>query len=225
MKIVVLGDMHVPYQMNGMAGLFRRIKREIKPDKIYQIGDLVDMYAFGKYVRDPEAMSAGAELKEAIAELNALAKEIKDMEIIQGNHEVRLIKRAMEAGIPKSLIRDFADFLELPEGWKYRSGPLIIPLTKKGDQKAVLIHGESAGGQQALFQLIRQYRMNIIAGHLHSMAGVMYLNNGLQTNWAMLTGCLVDRESMAFAYGHNSKDKEILSFGMIEDGVPRIIPV
>lgn len=130
----------------------------------------------------------------------------------------------IEAGIPPDLLKPLKEILELPAGWNYVNGPLEIPLTDEGDETAIVIHGEEAGGQQALFQLIRQYRQNVVCGHLHSQAGILYLNNGQQTNWSMITGCLADSDSLAFAYGKHNRDKEVLSFGFIVDGIPQLIP-
>jgi UDP-2,3-diacylglucosamine pyrophosphatase LpxH len=223
MKVVIIPDCHLPYQVDGLAGLFRRIKRELKPDKVYCTGDLVDFYAFGRYVRDPEMMSAGPELRETRAEIQALSREIKELTVITGNHEARLFKRVLEAGIPTAALKSFAEILELPKGWNYVNGPLEIQLTEEGET-AILLHGEEAGGQSAMFQLIRQYRQNIICGHLHSQAGILYLNNGVETNWSMVCGSLVDQESLAFAYGKHFRDKPVLTFGFINDGIPQLIP-
>jgi len=79
-------------------------------------------------------------------------------------------------------------------------------------------------GRNAVSKLIEKYRKPCVIGHLHGNATIQYLNNGIDTCWAMCTGCLVDPHSVAMGYGKHNTDMPVLTVGLIIDGMPSLIP-
>ena len=64
-RILVISDMHIPYQHKDSFRFLSEIKKEFKPDFIVNIGDLLDFHAINMHTHDPDLYSAGHELKES----------------------------------------------------------------------------------------------------------------------------------------------------------------
>lgn len=217
MKILCLPDPHLPYESPGLMSFLRDIKVKQGPfDHVVCLGDMYDMICFSKFPKDPDCDSLNQEIDSARIQTEALAKIFPKMTVLVGNHEARFIKRAAESNIPSKFLRKIEDIMEFPNGWKY---------VDRVEIDGVLFeHGESVSGRAALDSLIQLHRQNCVIGHLHSLAGIKYMNNGNKTVWAAAFGCLVDPDALVFKYGRHSKDKPVRGCGIIEDGVPRFIP-
>jgi len=50
---IVIGDMHFGFECNNTLNIFFETVRELKPEKIILNGDTLDMFALGKYPKDP----------------------------------------------------------------------------------------------------------------------------------------------------------------------------
>ena len=71
-SILVISDLHIPYQHPDSFEFLKAIKKEFKPDFIVNIGDLLDFHAINMHTHDPDLYSAGHELdksKEYIKQL------------------------------------------------------------------------------------------------------------------------------------------------------------
>ena len=56
-KILVISDMHVPYHHKDSINFLKAIKKEFKPDRIINIGDLLDFHAINMHTHDPDLYS------------------------------------------------------------------------------------------------------------------------------------------------------------------------
>jgi len=63
--ILVISDMHLPYQHKDSIKFLKEIKKEFKPDTTLSIGDLLDQHALSFHDSSPELYSAGMELDKA----------------------------------------------------------------------------------------------------------------------------------------------------------------
>jgi predicted phosphodiesterase len=214
--ILVIPDMHIPYNIPGMCEFLKDIKKEAKPDHVVFLGDVVDQYAFSRFNKDPDAMTATQELMAARSELAVLYKIFPKIKMCIGNHEARLYKRAQDVGIPFSFLRTIKELLQSPDGWDIAESHVVDGI--------LFTHGDGASGRAAIAKLIERYRSPIVIGHLHAQATIMHLNNGMKRTWAMICGSLVDPNSIAMGYGKTCIDKPILTVGLIVDGNPNIIP-
>ena len=55
--------------------------------------------------------------------------------------------------------------------------------------------------------------------------GISYWGNPDSLLWAMQVGCLIDKDSMAFAYDKVFKDRPIIGCGIILDSQPKLLPM
>ena len=71
-RILVISDMHLPYQHKDSIKFLKEIKKQFKPDTILSIGDLLDQHSLSFHDSSPELYSAG------MAEYNAKVGEWLD---------------------------------------------------------------------------------------------------------------------------------------------------
>mgnify|MGYP001462217071 CR=1 FL=1 len=85
-KILVISDMHLPYQHKDSITFLKEIKKEFKPDTIINIGDSLDFHAISMHDSNPDLFSAGQELAEA-------RKYIKELERVCFTPERRAARK------------------------------------------------------------------------------------------------------------------------------------
>lgn len=213
-NVLIISDLHCPIEHPDAYEFMRELKKVHKPDLVVSVGDECDLHNFSKWLKDPEAPGVEDELDQAIEHLQDWYKLFPNLKVCTSNHTFRYLKRAQEAGLSKRMIKQIRDILDAPKGWVWAD---------RWDIDGVLYsHGEEGNDP---YRLIRQYRRNIVVGHAHSKAGVTYSNNGIQTNWCLQTGCLIDLDSYGMRYAKSHLDKAVLGTGLITEGVPYFIPL
>lgn len=94
-KVVIIPDVHAPYEdYRALQGIYKFIK-DYKPDKVIQLGDMVDFYALSKFDKDPgRILSLQGEIDVARYHLKELRKAYPkgSITMLEGNHEMRLMK-------------------------------------------------------------------------------------------------------------------------------------
>jgi predicted phosphodiesterase len=215
--IQVISDPHLPFEHPDLLDFHRSLHQKMKPDAIVCMGDMMDQYALGKWARHPNANSVGDEIAFARAKAKVWFKAFPNLNILIGNHEKRIYKRGLEAGIPEEMLLGIPQLLESPRTVKWFERVVI--------DNILFFHADGYSGQAALINLIQQFRCNVVIGHLHSLFGVQYLNNGHETAWAACFGCGVDPSTYAFQYSKNFKHQPIIGGGVIIDNVPVPVPM
>ena len=67
--------------------------------------------------------------------------------------------------------------------------------------------------------------MNAVQGHFHSDLGSRYWGNPQGLYWGMQCGCLINRESYAFAYANVNIKKQLIGTGLVIDSLPVVEPM
>ena len=78
-RILVISDMHLPYQHKDSIIFLKEIKKEYKPDMVVNIGDLLDFHAISMHEHNPDLYSVGHELDKAKAWLLSNKSHKKDL--------------------------------------------------------------------------------------------------------------------------------------------------
>lgn len=166
-KILVLPDIHVPYQNDEAIEAAIKLGEEFQPDEIVQLGDLLDCYTLSRYSRSATRHgNIAEEIEQArdLLEMIKLRTGAKKATFIEGNHEARIRKYIMDK-CPD--LRDLKalrvdHMLELADiGWDF------IPEHKFYQVNDVFFtHGEYANMHSAK-KHIDEYRVTVIHGHTH----------------------------------------------------------
>lgn len=216
-SILVIPDLQIPFHHRDALAFLRDIRDEYNPDEVVCVGDEVDQYGLSRYTHDPDVDSAGAEYRASAKYLARLYTLFPDVKVCLSNHTDRVIKRALEAGIPKGYMKSIKEFMNAPPGWHWNRTWTINGIRFE--------HGDAAGGIQAHRNLAIANRCSTVIGHHHSTAGIEYIANEDSLIFGMNVGCLIDIEAYAFAYAKTAKHKPILSCGAVLGGAPALIPM
>ena len=220
-RIMVIGDLHCPYWHQDTMAFLRHIKHEYNPDCFVQIGDETDGHAISFHESDPNLESAGTELEQAKLQLKEFYNEFPQMLVCHSNHGSLVYRRAKFSGLPVQFIKSYREIL-FPESsapdWSWAFN------WKINTPAGLVLFRHQTGGGDALTAAASE-GCNVVVGHEHGKFGSSYGATSMRLFFGAYTGCLIDKDSRAFAYGKVFPRKPILGVLMIIDGVPVNIPM
>jgi hypothetical protein len=220
-RILVIPDLHAPYQHPDTLQFLIDVASRVRFTRVISLGDETDGHAISFHDSDPNLDSAGVELEKAKDFLQKLARIFPVMDICHSNHGSLVFRRAHKSGLPVQYIKTYRDVL-FPDGggdgWSWHER-LKVRLPN-GD--LCLFQHQSSGD---ILANAAHERANIVQGHEHGKFEIQYRSSNTALYWAMTSGCLVDRKSLAFAYGKLFPKKPIVGCSMIIDSQPVLIPM
>ena len=157
-RILVISDMHIPYQHKDSLNFLREIKKQFKPDFIVNIGDLLDFHAINMHTHDPDLYSPGHELNASKVIVKELEFIFPKMIEVDSNHSSLVYRRAVKFGMSRQFLKDYGDFLGTKK-WKWIDD---LTLKMSNGKKCFFTHGRSA----ACFKSISNYGNECNAGSL-----------------------------------------------------------
>lgn len=220
-KVLIIPDLHIPFVNMQALKVVHRWCKNHKPDLVIQLGDIFDFKAWSRWPKDADDASPHAEFEMAIKLGRDVSKMFPDMEILTGNHDLRIAKKAMEVGFTKHIVRELSEVFPY-EGWKWHADPLdkLIINTKKGP--VWCMHGDEQGGTPA--QKSRLLGISVIQGHTHQ-ASITHSSSLAHDLFAMETGHLMNMRSKGAQYAFKMGRYPVMGFGVLKYGIPYFIPV
>jgi hypothetical protein len=215
--VLVIPDSHSPFMHPDAVAFLTEAKSRLRPTRSVHLGDEVDNHALSQYDPDPDGDSAGVELHKAKEQLQELYALFREMRVCESNHGVRPFKRAYRSGIPRVWLKDYAQALEAPEGWRWAD--------KWEIDGVVYQHGEGFGGENAHSKWAAVNGKSTVIGHIHSHAGIKFIKNEYRQIWGMNCGCLIDATTYAFKYAKLTPHKQVLGVGFVDNGSPFYFPM
>jgi hypothetical protein len=194
--MVIIGDCHFPFVHKPSLDKSIAFIKEFQPKYVIQIGDLYDMLSHGKFPRSLNVYTPKDEMNEGrkmALDMWAKIKEVApkaECHQVLGNHDIRPMKRIIEAYPEAELFMDF-------EKWFKFDG-----VTTHSDIRQELIingicfiHGyRSKLGDHRDFN-----KMSTVVGHSH-LGGVNFKNYGSEILFELNAGYIGDPESKALSY-------------------------
>lgn len=217
-SILVISDMHIPYNHPDLIPFLKAVKKKYRPDKVVCIGDEVDKHAMSFHDSDPDLPSAGDELIEAINTLKKVYKVFPEVDLVDSNHGSMHYRKGKHHGIPRKYLRSYGEILEAPKGWKWHKD---LTLKCSDGSKVYFHHGLKKNG----LQVAQQMGLNFVQGHFHNDFNINYSSTPEKLIWNMTVGCLIDYDSLAFAYNKTTLGRPIIGLGVIVDGQPKLVPM
>lgn len=92
-KVVAIGDLHIPYHNKVMVKNFAQFCKDEQPDQIILGGDIVDFYDLSSFDKNPDRLNnLQDEISECVDFIKNLRKACPDSKLVYiiGNHEDRL---------------------------------------------------------------------------------------------------------------------------------------
>lgn len=219
-RILVVGDLHAPYTHQDAIPFLKHVRDNYQPDMVVQVGDETDGHAISFHDSDPNLDSAGVELEKAKVVLEELHELFPNLLVCDSNHGSLVYRRAKAHGLPVQFIKKYRDILFPEHGaprWSWADAWVLnTPLGKVRFQHQV--SGD--------FMLNASHeRTSLVLGHEHGRFEVQYAASSTALYFGAYAGCLIDRKSLAFAYGKLHRKKPILGCMVITDGAPQLIPM
>jgi metallophosphoesterase superfamily enzyme len=201
---------------NFPAFLAAVVKRYV-PTSTVLLGDILDLHALSRFTRSPSGLSAWDELRAARRQLAPLYDLFPRARVCWGNHDTRIRDRAAEAGIPAEVLAPMGGVLGHPKGWEWADRWEVDGVTFE--------HGNGYSGKDAHTKAAAANMAPTVIGHIHAHAGIAYTANRRHLFWGFNVGCGIDHNAYAFAYAKAIPTKPIIGVGLIENGVPRFVPM
>jgi hypothetical protein len=217
-RILVISDLHAPYQHKDALKFLALVKKKLKPTRIINIGDEVDNHGISFHNTDPDLLSPGDELIAAQKVIKDLEKLFPKMELVHSNHGSLSYRRGKAGGIPRHFLKEYNEVLGVGDGWSWHEEILV---NIKESQDILFRHQFSAN----VLKSAEQLGCSCVQGHYHSKFEISYTSSPRALNWGMTVGCLIDSKALAFEYNKLQLKRPILGIGFIEKGTPSLIPM
>jgi len=202
-RILVVGDLHCPFDLDGYLEHCVDIYERFNCNQVLFIGDILDNHYSSYHESDPNGMGGGYELKQAIQHVQKWAEIWPVADVIIGNHDRLIMRKAFSSSVPKEWIKDYNDVLGTSWNWVER-------IEYDGVQ---YVHGEGGSARTKA----KNDMQSTVQGHIHTQAYTEYMTGNTSLVWGMQVGCGVDRESYAAAYAKNFK-RQAIGCGVVIGG-------
>jgi hypothetical protein len=220
-RILIIPDQHAPFQHPDTIDFLVAVAAKIRPTRVINLGDETDSHALSMHDSDPSLDSAGVELNKARVFIQELERVFPVMDICHSNHGSLIYRRAFKSGIPAEYIKSYREIL-FPQGqgqgWDWKDKHRV---TLPNGEEVIFQH-QSSGDT---LNNAAHERASIVEGHEHSKFEIQYRSSTTALYWTIISGCLIDPEARAFAYGKLFPKKPVIGCSAIIDSIPRLIPM
>lgn len=187
-RVLVIGDLHEPFTLDGYLDFCKKTYKKYNCNKVVFIGDLIDNHASSYHETDVDGLSGGDELDLSIDKVSKWYEAFPKADMILGNHDLIIMRKAQTSSVPKKWIKEYEDVLETPN-WNYTHRVEI--------DDVAYIHGI---GSKAHIRSVKDMQ-STVQGHHHTDAYVQWKVGSNSRIFGMQVGCGIDKHSYAMAYG------------------------
>jgi len=217
-RVLGLSDLHYPYHHKDSFDFIDKVYDYYKPTYNFSVGDEGDYHDASYHDSDTGLWSADEEMEHTIKNIQKLESIIEQLDLARSNHGTMPYRKAKTAKLPRQVIKTEREMYEVGEGWQWHDR-IIVPLPNK--QKLIVRHQKVKNSKVAA----QSEGMNYCQGHYHGTLDLQYYANEWGMYWGATIGCLIDDESLAFAYNKTDKERPCLGLIMILEGEPVLIPM
>lgn len=189
-NVLVIGDIHEPFTLEGYREFCYETYKKYNITHVIFIGDVVDNHYASFHTPTPDGMGGGDELDLAIESIAEWVRLFPKADVILGNHDRIIMRKAFEGAVPRRWIMDYQDVLGAP-GWNFTDRAVYDGIQ--------YIHGEGGTARARC----KKDLMSTVQGHLHQQAYTEHFVGANYHIFGMQVGCGVDRKSYAMAYAKN----------------------
>jgi metallophosphoesterase superfamily enzyme len=203
-RVLVIGDLHEPFCLDEYLAHCQEVYAKYNCNKVVFIGDVIDNHYSSYHETDADGLGGGAELDIAIFRLQRWYKAFPLADVMIGNHDRIISRKAQTGGIPKRWIRGYSEVLGTPN-WTFTERTVIDDVQ--------YIHGEAGTARTKS----KGDMMSTVQGHLHTQCYTEFTVGANFKIFGMQVGCGIDHEKYAFAYAKAGK-KPAIGCGVVIGG-------
>jgi UDP-2,3-diacylglucosamine pyrophosphatase LpxH len=186
-NVLVIGDLHLPFTLKGYIAFCKAQQKKHKCNRVIFIGDILDNHYSSYHESDPDGLGGGDELQKTIEHLRAWYKAFPKADVVIGNHDRIIMRKAHTSCIPKEWIKSYQDVLQVPR-WRFQDSFEY--------DDVLYIHGE---GVTARTKAVRESQ-SVVQGHRHAEGYVWFNPRRKGSYFGMQVGCGTDMDTYAMAY-------------------------
>ena len=155
-RILIVGDIHAPFSLNGYLDFCKETYAIYNCNQVIFIGDIIDNHYSSFHTTDPDGMGGGDELDLAIFSIQDWVKAFPKADVLIGNHDRMIMRKAFESQIPKRWIKSYNEVLGTEWNWIER----IVY------DNVQYVHGEGGTARTKA----KNDMMSTVQGHIHTQA-------------------------------------------------------
>ncbi len=215
-RVLAFSCTHYPVCREGFVDFLLDVKKKWKCNRVVHLGDLVDLHSVSFHENDPDLYAPGAEINLTVNQMrNTIYKALPKLDIITGNHDVRIHRKAFSTGLPARAIQNLANIYDTPRGWTWH--PQFSKVCIDGVNYS---HGDSGrSGKHPACLNAEQTHRSVVQGHFHHCLFANYIPpNADRLIFGVQAGCGLDSDSAAMRYGLKFNQKPALGCAVIVDG-------
>lgn len=202
-RILVIGDIHAPFCLDGYLDFCKDVYAKYNLNQVVFIGDILDNHYASYHETDPNGMSGGTELEYAIAQVTKWADAFPIADVIIGNHDRIIMRKAFSSSVPMEWIRSYNEVLGTDWDWSER----VVY------DNVQYVHGEGGTARTKA----KNDMMSTVSGHIHTQAYCEWLVGRNFRVFGMQVGCGIDADSYGAAYARHFK-RQAIGCGVVLGG-------
>lgn len=204
-RILIIGDLHEPFCLDGYLEFCKETYKRYDCNQVVFIGDIIDNHYSSYHESDADGMGGGQELDLAIERIAKWYEAFPKADVIIGNHDRIIMRKAQSSQVPRKWIKEYKDVLDTPK-WNF-----VESVTY---DDVLYIHGEGGTARSRM----RKDLNSVVQGHLHTQFYCDYLVGKNFSIFGMQVGCGIDNKSYAMAYAKNYGKPAIGCGVVLENG-------
>jgi len=214
MKILVIGDTHIPCVRPGYLPFCKDLKKEYRCDTVVHIGDVTDEHAVSpSHLASPDAPGAKEEFHETLDIVRQWHAAFPEVRVCIGNHDERPFRAAAIMKLIEGRLRPYNELWKTP-GWTWQYEYTL--------DHTYFTHRTSNGGFSPAYNAMRARAMSVVLGHHHSCSGVKTLVNPERRLFGCDVGAGCDDRAIQFRYCQHAQARSVISAAVIIDGYPQV---
>ena len=204
-RILVIGDLHEPFCLDGYREFCLEQSEKFNTNRTIFIGDVIDNHFSSYHETSADGMGGGQELDLSINKIAKWRDAFPKADVIIGNHDRLIMRKAQTSAIPSKWIKSYKDVLEVPE-WNFVERLVIDDVQ--------YIHGEGGTARTKC----KADLMSTVQGHLHTQAYTEYVVGQNFKIYGSQVGCGINHKAYAMAYAKYGKKPAIGCMVVLDNG-------
>jgi hypothetical protein len=186
-NVLIIGDLHEPFCLLEYLDLCKETYTKYNCTHVIFIGDIVDNHFSSYHETDPDGFSALDEFLLATNRIDKWIEAFPQADVVRGNHDRLIMRKAKTGGISSVWLRDYAEVLNAP-GWNFQEEFVY--------DNVRYIHGEQGTARNRA----KKDLISTVQGHRHTEAYTEHIVGQRFHIFGTQVGCGVDRKAYAMAY-------------------------
>jgi len=212
-NVLVIGDLHEPFCLSEYLEFCRKKQEEYNCGTVVFIGDIIDNHYSSYHESELDTDGPNKEFDLAKSRIKEWYYTFPKAYVCIGNHDRMVSRKAKSGGISDRWLKSYSEALDTP------NVDFVMEIVMNN---VCYNHGEAGEASKRMTtELISQ-----VQGHLHSKFYIHYGVGARHKVFGLQTGCGIDRNSFAFAYGKNGPKPVIGCSVVLNKGtLPILLPM